>query len=108
MEASLQADREEYRRLSRERDQRIQNLLNDARADRKRADEERKRADEARAQQAQRIEEHAQQIQAMLDKADEDRAENRRDFEAQQEILRTMLLELSVVNSRLGDIEQAS
>jgi hypothetical protein len=114
-EASVQADREEYRALNAEQSQRIENLLNDARADRKRADEERQRADEyrqradaERAEQSQRIENLLNEASADRERGDAERAENRRRFDAQQQIIQAMLVELSVVNSRLDFIERAS
>ena len=108
------AARAEYRRLHDEQGQRIQNLIDDARADRQSTTQKfeavQARTDEARAEDSRRFE----AVQVSIDEA---RAEDRRRFDAaqleanrrfdaQMQISQAMLTELARLNTRVEYLEQ--
>ncbi len=105
------AERVEYLRRFDEQSQLIQNLIEDARADRQATvqrfeatqAENGRRFDEVQAESGRRFDE----VQAEANRRfDEAQAEANRRFDAQMQIVQAMLSELSRVNSRLEYLEQ--
>ena len=92
-------------RRSRNNETLFQNLLEESREDRKRADEDRKRADEDRKRADEDRKRADRQFQALIAQANQDRIENRRRFDSQQQAIQTLLVFMSDVNSRVERLE---
>lgn len=76
----------------------FQNLLEESREDRKRADEDRQQYAEDRRNTD-------RQFQALIAQAEQDRIENRRRFDSQQQAIQALLVFMSDMNGRVERLE---